>query len=138
MDISVSSTAIQTENLAWDLSTADNPGFAVPVRVDVSTFTAGTHYPNGYFPSGLPVGKIDALSVNGAVVVGPYDNAATDGRQTCLGLLRAATKVPNPSDTSVDCGAAVLVAFAAVRLSKLPVALDVPGQADLTRLYFVA
>lgn len=30
--------------------------------IDVSTFTAGTHYPNGYFPSGLPV-RIDDRDV---------------------------------------------------------------------------
>lgn len=30
--------------------------------IDVSTFTANTHYPNGYFPSGLPV-RIDDRDV---------------------------------------------------------------------------
>ena len=34
--------------------------------IDISTFSAGTHYPNGYIPSGLPVAKV------GGVLV-PYD-----------------------------------------------------------------
>ena len=46
--------------------------------VDISTFTAGTHYPNGYLPSGLPVAKV------GGVLV-PYD--ATEGTTTGAGVL---------------------------------------------------
>lgn len=34
--------------------------------LDLSTFTAGTHFPNGYIPSGTPVAKV------GGVLV-PYD-----------------------------------------------------------------
>lgn len=34
--------------------------------LDISAFTAGTHYPNGYIPSGTPVAKV------GGVLV-PYD-----------------------------------------------------------------
>jgi hypothetical protein len=36
--------------------------------VDVSAFTAGTHYPNGYIPSGTPVAKVSGLMV-------PYTSA---------------------------------------------------------------
>ena len=36
--------------------------------VDVSAFTAGTHYPNGYIPSGTPVAKVGGLMV-------PYTSA---------------------------------------------------------------
>lgn len=46
--------------------------------LDISTFTANTHYPNGYIPSGLPVAKV------GGVLV-PYD--ATEGTTTNAGIL---------------------------------------------------
>lgn len=40
------------------------------VTIDVSGFTAGTHYPNGYLPSGLPLNVAD----EGAAV--PWTGAA--------------------------------------------------------------
>jgi hypothetical protein len=150
-DISVITTQFQVENLSWDLSTKDNPGFALNGTLDVSAFTAASHYPNGYLPSGLILGRITATGL-----YAPYDNAfdadpATagqqgDGREVAVGLLRASTKIPNPANTTVDVGAAILVAFAPVRISKLPIAagtagggfLDAAAQADLNRLYFVA
>ena len=46
--------------------------------LDISTFTANTHYPNGYIPSGLPVAKV------GGVLV-PYD--PTEGTTTGAGIL---------------------------------------------------
>jgi hypothetical protein len=35
------------------------------ITLDTSAFTAGTHYPNGYFPSGLPLGKITSSGMYG-------------------------------------------------------------------------
>lgn len=137
-DISVLTTEHQVEKRSWYLGTKDTPGFTISARLDISTFTQGTHYPNGFIPSGVPVGKITAQSSGQNVVVGPYDNAAVDGREVCLGLLFGYVKVPNLLDLTVDAGGAILVAFAPVSLSKLPIALDAAGQADLTRLYFVA
>lgn len=46
--------------------------------IDISAFTAGTHYPNGYIPSGTPVAKV------GGVLV-PYD--ATEATVTGAGIL---------------------------------------------------
>ena len=46
--------------------------------LDVSTFTAGTHYPNGYIPSGTPVAKVGGMLV-------PYDS--TEGTTTNAGVL---------------------------------------------------
>ena len=46
--------------------------------LDISTFTAGTHYPNGYIPSGTPVAKV------GGVLV-PYDS--TEATTTNAGVL---------------------------------------------------
>lgn len=47
-------------------------------QIDISAFTAGTHYPDGYIPSGLPVAKV------GGVLV-PYD--ATEATVTGAGIL---------------------------------------------------
>jgi len=46
--------------------------------IDISTFTANTHYPDGYIRSGTPVAKV------GGVLV-PYD--ATEGTVTNAGIL---------------------------------------------------
>lgn len=46
--------------------------------LDISTFTAGTHYPNGFIPSGTPVAKV------GGVLV-PYDS--TEATTTNAGVL---------------------------------------------------
>lgn len=46
--------------------------------VNLSAFTAGTHYPNGYIPSGFPVALVSGLLV-------PYD--ITPGTTTGAGIL---------------------------------------------------
>lgn len=46
--------------------------------IDISAFTASTHYPNGYIPSGTPVAKVGGLLV-------PYD--VTAGTTTGAGIL---------------------------------------------------
>lgn len=47
-------------------------------QVNLSAFTAGTHYPNGYIPSGTPVAKVSGLLV-------PYTSA--EGTTTGAGVL---------------------------------------------------
>jgi hypothetical protein len=49
-DISVSKTNYQVEKLSWLL---DDGGWEKEsITLDISAFTAGTHYPNGFIPSG--------------------------------------------------------------------------------------
>ena len=132
-DISVTSTPYQVEKRSWLLSPhGTDPGTTPSVTLDVSAFTAGTHYPNGFFPSGLVLGRITATGL-----YGPYDNAAADGREVAAGILFSAVKVPNVADTTKDVGAAMVV-HGFVRLSKLPIALDAAGQTDLRLIHFVA
>lgn len=50
-----------TGDYSWMLNT-DGLDEAVTGVLDVSTFTAGTHFPNGYFPCGLPV-RVDDRDV---------------------------------------------------------------------------
>ena len=127
-DISVTSTSYQVEDRSWMLSQwGQGPGENPSVVLDVSAFTANTHYPNGYIPSGTPLGKITAASTDDKIVVGPYDGAAADGRETCYGLLHSSVKVPA---SGADPGGAVVRA-GFIRESRLPVAIDAAGKADL-------
>jgi len=122
-DISVSKTNYQVEKLSWLL---DRGGWEFDnITLDISSFTAGTHYPNGYIPSGANLGKITATGL-----YGPYDNTATDGREVFRGHLGISTKVPNPADTTKDAGAPLCFA-AVVKESKLPFALDAAGKTDV-------
>lgn len=133
-DISVSTVATQVEKRSWLLSAhGTDPGTNPSITLDVSAFTAGTHYPNGYIPSGTNLGRITASGL-----YGPYDNAAADGRQDFAGHLFSSLKVPNTSDTTKDVGGALLV-HGFVKLGKLPFALDAAGQADAAgRIHYTA
>jgi hypothetical protein len=122
-DISVNKTSYQVEKLSWLL---DRGGWEMDnVTLDVSAFTAGTHYLNGFIPSGTNLGKITATGL-----FGPYDNAATDGREVFRGHLGISTKVPNTADTTKDAGAPLLFA-GVVKESKLPATVDAAGKADV-------
>lgn len=126
--IGVETTDYQVEDRSWDLSPhGSEPGTTPSITLDVSAFTEATHYPNGYLPSGLPLGKITATGL-----YGPYDNAAVDGREVAAGLLFASVKVPA---SGADVGGALKV-HGFVDADKLPVTLDAAGQADLTLIHF--
>jgi hypothetical protein len=80
--------------------------------VDISTFTANTHYPNGYIPSGTPVALV------GGVLV-PYD--VTTGTTTNAGVLAGFILTDQPTDGVADFGAPLLD-HGRVRVSKVPYA----------------
>jgi hypothetical protein len=126
--IGVETNQFQVEDRSWDLSPhGSEPGTTPSITLDVSAFTEGTHYPNGYVPSGMPLGKITATGL-----YGPYDNTAVDGREDCAGLLFASTRIPSGATTV---GGALKV-HGFVDAAKLPVELDAAGQADLTLIHF--
>jgi hypothetical protein len=131
--INVSTTSYQSEDRSW-LASSFGTAEPMSVTLDVSAFTAATHYPNGYIPSGTVLGKITATGL-----YGPYLDAASDGRQTAVGLLFASTKVPDPATTTIDVGAAMQVRGDVVE-AKLPAnsGIDAAGKADLaSRFMFV-
>lgn len=132
-DISLTSTDYQVEKRSWMLSQwGQGPGENPSVVIDQSAFIQGTHFPNGFIASGEPLGVITAASSATKTVVGPYDNAAVDGREVCFGLLHSSVKVPtNGTDPG---GAAVRAGF--VKESKLPRAIDTAGKADLKLCLF--
>jgi hypothetical protein len=77
-DISLLTTSFQVEDRSWLLSPhGTDPGTTPTVTLDVSAFTAATHYPNGFFPSGILLAPITASGL-----YGPYDDSLADGRQS--------------------------------------------------------
>lgn len=65
-DISVATTSYQTDDRRWLLSPhGTEPGTNPGITLDVSAFTANVHYPNGYIPSGTPMGRITASGLYG-------------------------------------------------------------------------
>lgn len=138
-NIGVETKSFQAPNdRSWLLSMwGQGPGENPTVLVDISAFTAATHYPNGFIPAGTHLGKITATSDANKIVVGPYDNAAIDGREVFYGFLHSDVKVPNVADTTKDTGGAAVV-MGAIKLSRLPFALDAAGQADGKLFHFTA
>jgi hypothetical protein len=73
-DISVHSTAFQVENRSWLLSPhGTDPGTTPSITLDISAFTAGTHYPDGYIMSGEPLAEL------GSGLYAPYAAAGATG-----------------------------------------------------------
>lgn len=87
--------------------------------LDISAFTAGTHYPNGYIPSGLPVAKV------GGVLV-PYD--ATEATTTAAGVLAGFVLTDQKVDGTADFGVPLLD-HGRVITSKLPISFTAPTAA---------
>lgn len=122
-EITVSSAAYQVEKRSWLLSqSGQGPGENPGITLDASLFTAGTHYPNGYIPSGT------VLSPAG----GPYS-----GTGASAGLLHSSVRV---SSGTAKIGAAVVVS-GFVATSKLPFSsgagsLGAGGAAALPGIHF--
>lgn len=84
------------------------------VTLDVSTFTAGTHYPNGYFPSGLIVNIANRAAVK------PFTGAAGEK----FGVLL----FDQPTDGVADFAAPALW-HGSIVTAKLPVSTNLPATA---------
>lgn len=87
--------------------------------LDISAFTAGTHYPNGYIPSGLPVAKV------GGVLV-PYD--ALEATVTNAGILAGFVLTNKATDGVADFGAP-LIDHGRVKVANLPIVFVAPAAA---------
>jgi hypothetical protein len=110
----------QAEDRSW-LGSRDGTDVTQTITLDVSKFTANTHYPNGYIPSGVVLGRITATDL-----WGPYDDTASDGRQTAAGFLYSNTKV---TAGGPNVGAPIHWR-GIIRASRLPIATTSPGGLD--------
>lgn len=133
-DITVRKTDFQVEKRSWLLGpTGTQPGETPSITLDLSLFAAD-RYPNGYIPSGTVLGKVTATGL-----YGPYDDAASDGTQTALGLLFGSIRVP--ASTGKVGGA--LFKRGDVDATKLPFSsgkgsLDANAKTDLKFIDFTA
>lgn len=113
MQLSPISESFGQDDQSW-LGSAHGTDATRSITLDRSTFTAGTHFPNGYFLSGIGLGKITSTGK-----YGPYNNASSDGTETLVGFLFCAV---GAGTTDVDPVAAIL-RHGVVIQSKLPVSL---------------
>jgi hypothetical protein len=123
VDITVSVDTYEVEDRSW-LGSRDGTEFTRTITLDLTKFVLATHFPKGYIPSGMTLGKVTATGL-----YGPYDNAAADGREVAEGFLFNTTKVK----TGVTKAGAPLHWRGVIRTNRLPVnnGLDVPGRADM-------
>ena len=90
--------------------------------LDLTKFTKATHYSAGYIKSGEPLGKIAATGL-----YGPYDDAASDGRETLVGHLFTTQAVREGGGNIT----ANLLAHGKVVEARLPHPVDAAGKADV-------
>jgi hypothetical protein len=135
-DISMQTRAYQVDDRRWLLA---EPDVKLNRTLDPTKFTAGTHYPNGYLPSGTVIGKVTATGL-----YGPYDDTASDGRQTADGLTYgSATFIRQDGSTAAKVGISAVVYDTVVSVGKLPFqsgagAIDANGKADLAQIRWEA
>ncbi len=130
MDISLQPTETYTaEDRSW-LGSRDGTDVTQTITLDVSTFTAATHYPDGYIKSGTVLGRITATGL-----YGPYDNGASDGREVAVGFLFTSAKV---REGGPDVGAPIHWR-GVIREAKLPTnhGLDANAKADLAAKFWI-
>ena len=102
-----------------------------PITLNMALFTAGTHFPNGYMPSGMTLGIVTATGL-----YGPYLEAAVDGRTVLRGFLFSTEYI-------ADVNGKLTVAMfweGIIREARLPTnhGLDANGKADLTSVRYEA
>lgn len=140
MDIAVRSYGPWSpENFSW-LGSAHGADSTQTITLVKSLFAAKSYYTtNQLIPGGVALGKVTA---GGATqdMYGPYDDAASDGRQVMVGHLFGTKSV---TGSGLYIGAAILL-HGMVRLSKLTAitaahGVDAAGQADVAgRITYLA
>ncbi|GAB6898582.1 head decoration protein [Kineosporia succinea] len=135
-DITVTTITYKDADRSWLLFEAN--GTVGPVAraagvINYALFTANTHYPDGFIKSGTLLGRVTSGGK-----LGPYDDAASDGRQTCVGLLFNNEQVP--ASTAQVATVPYIDSFAVVSQAKLPAnsGNDANGRADLPLVKFRA
>lgn len=132
-DITVHSSAYQVDNREW-LVGQHGVDLTPGVTLDISKFTQATHYPNGFIKSGTLLGKVTASGL-----YGPYDNAATDGREVAAGLLFSFVKAVTTTGAVQDKASGALFVHGGVKESKLPAnsGIDANAKTDLSKIVWL-
>ncbi len=77
MDISLTTETTQVEDRSW-LGSRDGTEVTETITLDTSAFTEGTHYPNGYVPSGTVVAQL------ASGLYGPYGGNASEAQTVTI------------------------------------------------------
>jgi hypothetical protein len=88
MDLGPTVTAIVTDETDWDASSKGDDN-ARSIKLDIASFTSGTHYPNGYLLPGICIAKNTST---GKYV--PYANAGANGTGTPPASCRSGSRSP--------------------------------------------
>ncbi|AOE43706.1 capsid decoration protein [Gordonia phage SpeedDemon] len=114
-DIALRETArVVSDNKAWVYADIGKQASRRTVTLDITKFTKATHYPDGFIRSGVPLGKVTATGK-----YGPFDPAATDGREDFDGFLWNFADVVADQEISVN---AIWDGPGTIRENKLPLA----------------
>lgn len=132
MDLTTVIETVGQDDQRW-LGSAHGTSSARSVTLDAALFTAGTHYPNGYLPSGT------VLAQNTSTLrYGPYVTGGGTGSGTAAGVLLTPVKVN--SGTSTPAGA--MIQHGRVVTAYLPFqsgggSIDATGKGQLTQIIWV-
>lgn len=134
-DISLQTTTYQVGNRQWLL---EEPDFKPNVTLDITKFVSGTHYPNGFIPSGTAIGKLAAGGL-----FGPYDDTKADGTQVLYGFTYGDVRAVRQNGTTASKVGTGAVVSGAVSVAKLPFAsgagaVDANGKADTPTIRYEA
>jgi hypothetical protein len=129
MDLTLRTETWGQDDASW-LGSSHGTDAGQSITLDTSAFTPATHYPDSYFPSGLPLGKITATGK-----FGPYNAAGADGTEVLAGFLLTSIGAPAVNTTDV---VGALLDHGRVVVEKLPVAFTPPAAAsDATTIVYV-
>lgn len=124
MDLSVRREVEGRSDNSW-LGSAHGTDATQTISVDTGTFTAATHYPDGYLVSGLPLAVTGTDAETGTDIYGLWTVNATTPVDLA-GFLYTDTPVPV---AGAVVGAAILE-HGRVKADKLPVSVDDAGMAS--------
>lgn len=122
MQLSTRTTSYQGDDQRW-IGSPHGTDHARSITLSLSTFTKATHFPDDYIRSGMPLGRITTSGL-----YGPYNDAATDGRQALVGFLFTPIAVAPGSTTDPI---AALLEHGRVVEAFLPLPVDAAGKADV-------
>lgn len=132
MDLTAVIETVGQDDQRW-LGSAHGTSAGRSVTLDAALFTAGTHYPNGYLPSGT------VLAQNTTTFrYGPYVTGGSAGSGTAAGVLLTPVKVA--TGTSTPSGA--MISHGRVVTAFLPFqsgagSIDATGKGQVTQITWV-
>ncbi|MGW4119881.1 hypothetical protein [Nocardia sp. NPDC004711] len=124
MDLKINIDTFGQDDQSW-LASAEGTDRARTITLDLTTFTAGTHYPNGYLKSGYALKKLGSGKY-GLFSVGDEATASIAGHWlTAVRIPTGATKVSG-----------ALLWHGSVLAAKCPHTVNAAGQATAKQITY--